>query len=418
MGTARLKIADIIIGDRSRKDLGDLQSLAESIEADGLLHLPVVTPTNRLVAGARRLEALKLLGKGEVEVHVISELEGAMALMLAERAENVCRKDFTPTEAIALGMELEKLERTKAATRVGGRPRKEEGEKTGGKLPLVYGGKTRDKVGKAVGMAGRSFEKGKQVVQAAQESPALYGELLELMDDPEKGSIDAAHKKLKEKQNAQKRKRAAASSPPLKGKIVRHGDFRISLADLKDGSVRLIFTDPPYGADSIPLYGDLATLAARLLAPGGSLVCYCGQYALPQVLPLITPLLSYRWCFAVKHGGGNRRQHGWRVRVAWKPLLWFAKLGGQPTENYLLDLLDSEPGDKSLHQWAQGCAEAAYLINHLTVPGELVVDPMCGSGTTLTTAVSLGRRAIGVDCDLEQAKIAAAACASASKNAS
>jgi site-specific DNA-methyltransferase (cytosine-N4-specific) len=33
----------------------------------------------------------------------------------------------------------------------------------------------------------------------------------------------------------------------------------------------------------------------------------------------------------------------------------------------------------------------------LTVPGELVVDPYCGSGTTLVESVLLGRRAVGID---------------------
>lgn len=37
------------------------------------------------------------------------------------------------------------------------------------------------------------------------------------------------------------------------------------------------------------------------------------------------------------------------------------------------------------------------LIGYFTEPGELVLDPFCGSGTTLTEAVRLGRRGIGID---------------------
>ena len=40
---------------------------------------------------------------------------------------------------------------------------------------------------------------------------------------------------------------------------------------------------------------------------------------------------------------------------------------------------------------------AARAISLLTRPGELVVDPYCGSGTTLVESALLGRRAIGVD---------------------
>lgn len=41
----------------------------------------------------------------------------------------------------------------------------------------------------------------------------------------------------------------------------------------------------------------------------------------------------------------------------------------------------------------------AFMIRHLSSPGDLVLDPMVGSGTTLVEAVRLGRRAIGCDID-------------------
>ena len=40
---------------------------------------------------------------------------------------------------------------------------------------------------------------------------------------------------------------------------------------------------------------------------------------------------------------------------------------------------------------------AARAISLLTQPGELVVDPYCGSGTTLLESALLARRAVGVD---------------------
>ncbi|KKL23965.1 hypothetical protein LCGC14_2420110, partial [marine sediment metagenome] len=49
------------------------------------------------------------------------------------------------------------------------------------------------------------------------------------------------------------------------------GDFREVLA-LPKNSVDFIFTDPPYDEESIPLYGDLAKLGARVLKPGGRFV--------------------------------------------------------------------------------------------------------------------------------------------------
>lgn len=42
-------------------------------------------------------------------------------------------------------------------------------------------------------------------------------------------------------------------------------------------------------------------------------------------------------------------------------------------------------------------AVAAHAIEHYTNPGEVVLDPMCGIGTTLVEAIDLGRRAVGVE---------------------
>ncbi|MFD2415347.1 TRM11 family SAM-dependent methyltransferase [Amycolatopsis pigmentata] len=42
-------------------------------------------------------------------------------------------------------------------------------------------------------------------------------------------------------------------------------------------------------------------------------------------------------------------------------------------------------------------AVAAHAIAHYTEPGDLVLDPMCGIGTTLVEAVHLGRRAVGIE---------------------
>jgi SAM-dependent methyltransferase len=53
-------------------------------------------------------------------------------------------------------------------------------------------------------------------------------------------------------------------------------------------------------------------------------------------------------------------------------------------------------------------AVAAHAIEHYTKPGEVVLDPMCGIGTTLIEAIDLGRRAVGVEYEPHWADIARA----------
>src|SRR4051794_30517633 len=51
---------------------------------------------------------------------------------------------------------------------------------------------------------------------------------------------------------------------------------------------------------------------------------------------------------------------------------------------------------------------AAHAINSFTAPSDLVLDPMCGSGTTLVEAMHLGREAIGIDIEPRYADLAEA----------
>ncbi|VVJ21544.1 Uncharacterised protein [Amycolatopsis camponoti] len=53
-------------------------------------------------------------------------------------------------------------------------------------------------------------------------------------------------------------------------------------------------------------------------------------------------------------------------------------------------------------------AVAAHAIERYTKPGEVVLDPMCGIGTTLVEAIDLGRRAVGVEYEPHWADIAGA----------
>jgi ParB family chromosome partitioning protein len=97
-GTSTRPVADIMVGERHRKDLGDLPALAQDIAELGLLHPIVIQPDGKLIAGTRRLAACKLLGWSRVPVTVVPIAN----IVRGELSENVFRKDFLPSEIDAI----------------------------------------------------------------------------------------------------------------------------------------------------------------------------------------------------------------------------------------------------------------------------------------------------------------------------
>src|SRR5690348_10786361 len=110
---ATMPIVAIRVGQRHRRDMGDIAGLAASINEDGLLHPVVVTPNGTLIAGQRRIEAYRFLGRSEIPATVL-DLE---QIVRGEYAENFFRKAFTPSEMADITDELEPIERQAAKER-------------------------------------------------------------------------------------------------------------------------------------------------------------------------------------------------------------------------------------------------------------------------------------------------------------
>ena len=94
MNPTTLPLHEIILIDRQRLDLGDIQGLANSISQFGLIQPIVITHDKRLIAGGRRLAAHQLLGKTEIDV-VFREDMSQDDLHILELEENIRRKEET-----------------------------------------------------------------------------------------------------------------------------------------------------------------------------------------------------------------------------------------------------------------------------------------------------------------------------------
>ena len=121
--------------------------------------------------------------------------------------------------------------------------------------------------------------------------------------------------------------------------------------------------------------------------------------------------LSYRWLLCLQMG--QKKSPIWARRMSnwWKPVALFSK--GDYSGKLVSDLIQDGKALSSeerfgLHEWAQTETSMAAVIEKFTSPGETVLDPFLGSGTTGVAALRLGRRFIGSDIDLEAVQVAAA----------
>lgn len=182
---------------------------------------------------------------------------------------------------------------------------------------------------------------------------------------------------------------------------VRCGDFRQALGDVADGSVDVVVCDPPYGDDALGLWEPLGAWAARVLRPGRVLVCYCGHLRQPEVMAALAEHLTFVWCGATVEPGRHGRFRARRVWVGHRPWLVYAA-GTYEPRGWVDDTLVAEGrGDKAAadHPWRQTLGPFQRLVEMFSSPGELVVDPMVGQGTTAVAAVAAGRRFLGSDVD-------------------
>jgi ParB-like chromosome segregation protein Spo0J len=388
-----LKISDIRIGKRFRKDLGNIDELVDSIKNNGLLYPIVVTKGELLIDGARRIEAYRQLYIPDIPVRVVD-------IPIREDGEidaNLVRKNYTVEEVLAIKKYRESIEPSFQGKR-------NDLLELRGKFPQNDINQRRERIAKSTGRSYKTLSKLEEVVKAAEQSPEQFGHLPKKIDSGQMSVSKASMliQRENKKQEILEKARAEANCNNNDKLKLFQGDFRyICRKHIPDDSIDLIFTDPPYDKKHLQLYEPLGTEGFRMLREGGSLLTYVPHYALPEIFDYMKNSgLTYWWIIAMIHGGGATRMHKQKLWVGWKPILWFVKGNRTNTVNDISDIIKSQPVDKALDEWEQSTVEADHCIRYLTVENQTILDPMMGSnGTTGISALKLGRKFIGIEID-------------------
>lgn len=228
-----MNINEIIVEDRLRVDLGDIDELANSIREFGIIQ-PIVLARqgNKLVAGGRRYAALSRLGIKELEhgVHYIWNYEtDGLRLKAIELEENIRRKDLSWQEIVNGKAQLLKTMQAIHGVPSGGRPKVGE---TGG-----FGvAKLAAMLGESVGAVSQDLS----VAAALAQFPTLAGAetkgnaLTQLKILGAVASMTVSNK---------------ASPPNVLGRTWTLCEYDFKQNKLGNEMADLIWTDLPYGAD-------------------------------------------------------------------------------------------------------------------------------------------------------------------------
>lgn len=193
-------ISRIRVGERHRKDMGDLAGLAASIEKQGLLQPIGITEQSDLVFGERRLRACRdILGWTEIPARVVN----VTSIVDGEHDENEVRKDFTPSERVAIAEAIR--------SELGNR----QGQRSDLDANAAKSGKTADIAAKKAGFgSAETCERAKSVTEKG------VPELVEKMDSGEV-SVSAAAV-------------IAKQEPSKQARIVADGKLKAAAAELRE----------------------------------------------------------------------------------------------------------------------------------------------------------------------------------------
>lgn len=422
----------IQINDRQRKKIPEesLNELAESILANGIIHPPSCRRDKEdgpqlLAAGERRFQAcVKIIQTGRqircgdflcppehipfTDLGVMSE-EDAFEV---ELDENIKRVDLSWQERAQAEARLLEL-------------RSKQNVKKGLAPPTLQAIATE--------IIRRETPTADSAQGSAVTAVATRIRLADYLDDPEvaKAKTEAeAVKVVRKKQEAIRVEALAKSFDATSAVDCPHelltGDCRIHLANLAEGSVDVLLTDPPYGIDA-DSFGEQSGTGHN----------YADSQEYFEELMAVLAEESYRVCKTQAHAYvfcdprrfSDIQTHfelaGWKV---WPiPLIWakgngmlprpdhaprrtyeailFASKGDKPVRCVKADVINISSVRDLKHGAQKPVDLYVDLLSRSVVPGDVVLDAFAGSGTIFPAANRAKVRAIGIELSEHNANI-------------
>jgi site-specific DNA-methyltransferase (adenine-specific) len=200
--------------------------------------------------------------------------------------------------------------------------------------------------------------------------------------------------------------------------VVSCGDCVKLMEDLPAGRIDLVVTDPPYLANYTDRSG--RTVAndnsedwlkpafaqiSRVMKPDSFCVSFYGWHKVDKFMQA--------WRAAGLHPVGHivwsKQYASKKAKVAYRHEAAYLLAKGHPEPREVIDdVLGWTYSGNLRHPTEKPVSALEPLIRAFSDTGDMVLDPFCGSGSTLVAARKLGRRCIGIDIVSDYCKTATA----------
>jgi site-specific DNA-methyltransferase (adenine-specific) len=401
---------------------GPLNDLKESILGRGLLNPPVCWYNVQdgswtLVAGERRLRAIQEINKekrefycgdspvpiGSIPVTPLGDYLSEVGRFEAELDENVQRVDLEwpdKMKAYAALHEMRKLQNPQQTISQTAQELSQRTQQTEAHSQRLIG-------------------------QASVIAKHLDNPKIAMARNPSE-ALTLIYKQEEEKIMAALIKRQIAAMPHKPEIEIRHADLKTLLPLLPDSTYDLILSDPPYGIDAsgagfrarsvhhhnykdnAPAARELAqTILAegfRIAKPRANIFIFCDIDLFPWLKttgsnlgwePFRRPLI---WMKSESEGLAPWGGQGPRITTEF---IFYATKGQRGLNASPVDVFDERRVSRTerIHAAEKPVSLFERLINCSCLPGDVVLDPCCGSGASLVACKNLQRRALGIEID-------------------
>jgi len=357
----------------------ELRDLAADIEEHGLIEA-IWTYHGQIIDGRNRYRACLIAGEEPRFQEYTGDESGLVEFVVSL---NLKRRHLNETQRGVIASQLETLKH---------------GQRADIARDANWHVLERNRAAELLNISPRTVARVKEVERKAPE-------LIPQMASGEMSAHEAL-KKVKEKERLAQRAEiaeAGAAVPQAERWNVWQASIETWSAPRK---YDFIITDPPYPREYLPLWEVLARRANDWLKPGGLLIAMSGQSYLQDIYAMLGTHLDYYWTAAYLTPGQPTPLRQVNVNTTWKPLLIYTRKGERYSGKIFGDVFKSDGNDKDFHKWGQSVSGMFDIVSKMCLPGQYILDPFCGAGTTGIAALLHGCLFDGIDLEIENVNIA------------